>query len=224
LIATPIKNIDLDSLKRLILNWSMFSIYLRGLLIGITIAAPVGPVGLLCIRRTLVKGKLSGLVSGLGAASADSVYGIVAGFGFTFISKFLITQKSCLSILGALFLCVLGIKAFQSKPVESEIRTFKKGLSGDYFSTFLITITNPMTILSFTAVFASLGLSTTGEDYASAISLVAGVFSGSSLWWLTLSQSIALFKRFIGDQILIWINRISGLTILIIGFMVLVTN
>ena len=134
------------------------SLFVRGLVIGFSIAAPVGPIGVLCIRRTLAEGQLYGLVSGLGAATADALYGCVAGFGLTFISAFLIGHKLWLSLIGGLFLLYLGIKTLLSKPAEDAAKAEGKGLFRAYASTFLLTVTNPMTILSFAAIFAALGL------------------------------------------------------------------
>ncbi len=152
------------------------SLFLRGLVIGFSIAAPVGPIGVLCIRRTLAEGQLYGLVSGLGAATADALYGCVAAFGLTFVSGFLIGHKLWLSLIGGLFLLYLGIKTLLSTPAENAARAEGKGLFGAYASTFLLTVTNPMTILSFVAIFAALGLGNATGSYASALILVLGVF------------------------------------------------
>src|SRR5690242_12963975 len=133
---------------------------LRGLIIGFSIAAPVGPIGVLCIRRTLAQGRAVGLASGLGAATADAVYGAVAGFGLAVLPSFLVSQGAWLRLFGGLFLCWLGYQTFRATPAsneapagEPEARSGKPGLFGAYVSTFLLTITNPATILSFTAIF-----------------------------------------------------------------------
>lgn len=191
-------------------------IFLRGLLIGISIAAPVGPIGVLCIRRTLAEGRLSGLVSGLGAASADAIYGIIAGFGLTFISGFLVAQQIWLSLFGGIFLCYLGIRTFISRPSEDAAQTQSHGLLRNYLSIFFLTLTNPMTILSFAAIFAGLGLADSSGDYGSAIILVLGVFSGSALWWLILSFGVSLFRERVTYQWMMWINRASG--VIVFGF------
>jgi threonine/homoserine/homoserine lactone efflux protein len=196
-------------------------IFLRGLLIGISIAAPVGPIGVLCIRRTLAEGRLSGLVSGLGAATADVFYGIVAGFGLTFISGFLVAQRTWLSLFGGLFLCYLGIRAFVSHPPEEAAQAEGNGLLRNYLSILLLTLTNPMTILSFAAIFAGLGLAESGGDYIAATILVLGVFTGSGLWWLLLSFGVSLFRERVTSQWMVWINRISGLVVLTFGIVAL---
>jgi len=198
-------------------------IFLRGLLIGISIAAPVGPIGVLCIRRTLAEGRFSGLVSGLGAASADAIYGIIAGFGLTFISGFLVAQQTWLRLLGGLFLCYLGIRTFLSLPPEETDKIQNKGLLGNYFSIFLLTLTNPMTILSFAAIFAGLGLAEKAEGYISASLMVLGVFSGSATWWLALSLGVGLFRGQVTPQWMRWINHFSGLVIITFGIIAILS-
>jgi threonine/homoserine/homoserine lactone efflux protein len=198
-------------------------IFLRGLLIGISIAAPVGPIGVLCIRRTLAEGRLSGFISGMGAASADAVYGVIAGFGLTFISGFLVAQQSWLSLFGGIFLCYLGVRTFLSTPSEKAAQAETKGLPRNYLSIFILTLTNPMTILSFAAIFAGLGLANSPGDYLSASMLVLGVFSGSALWWLLLSFGVSLFRERVNSQWMLWINRVSGGIVLTFGIVALVS-
>ena len=197
------------------------SLFLRGLVIGFSIAAPVGPIGVLCIRRTLAEGQMYGLVSGLGAATADAMYGCVAAFGLTIISAFLIGHKLWLSLIGGLFLLYLGIKTLLSKPAEDAAKAEGKGLLGSYVSTFLLTLTNPMTILSFVAIFAALGLGSTTGSYASALVLVLGVFCGSAMWWLLLSGGVGLFRNKFNARGLLWVNRLSGAIITLFGIIAL---
>jgi threonine/homoserine/homoserine lactone efflux protein len=197
-------------------------LFLRGLIIGFSIAAPVGPIGVLCIRRTLTQGRASGLVTGLGAATADSVYGAVAGFGLTAISGFLVSQQTLLRLAGGAFLCYLGLKTLFSKPATEPAKTSGAGLAGDYGSTFLLTLTNPATILSFVAVFAGLGLGAANpNDYLAASSLVAGVFLGSACWWLLLSGGIGFFREKFDARKLRWVNMFSGLVLLVFGVIAL---
>lgn len=196
--------------KVCIINQMDFSFLLSGIVIGFSIAAPVGPIGLLCIRRTLADGRAAGLVSGLGAASADAVYGCIAGFGLTFISNFLVSQQIWLRVAGGLFLCYLGVKTLLAQPAEQATATQARGLPAAYASTFFLTLTNPMTILSFTAIFAGLGLANARGDYGSAGILVLGVFSGSALWWLMLSGGVGLFRGKLTPGGLGWVNRLSG--------------
>ena len=190
-------------------------------MIGFSIAAPVGPIGVLCIRRTLANGQISGLVSGLGAATADAFYGCVAGFGLTFISSLLIDQQMWLRLFGGLFLLYLGIKTLLSRPSEQAANAAGSGLLGSYVSTFLLTVTNPLTILSFAAIFAGLGLANTSGTYISAVILVLGVFLGSALWWLLLSGGVGVFRDKFNTQGLLWVNRISGVIITVFGMVAL---
>jgi threonine/homoserine/homoserine lactone efflux protein len=189
---------------------------LRGLVIGFSIAAPVGPIGVLCIRRTLAKGRVSGLVSGLGAATADAIYGCIAGFGLTFIASILISQQGWFRLIGGAFLCYLGLKTFLTRPAEQAASAEGNGLVGAYASTFFLTLTNPMTILSFAAIFAGLGVVSASGNYASAGMLVLGVFIGSALWWLILSGGVSVFRARFNPHGLRWVNRISG--VIITGF------
>ncbi len=189
---------------------------LIGVIIGFSIAAPVGPIGVLCIRRTLTDGRAAGFVSGLGAATADAIYGSIAGFGLTFISTFLISQQTWLRLIGGAFLCYLGLKTWLAKPSKQAATTKGTGLIGAYSSTFFLTFTNPMTIISFAAIFAGLGLANASGSYASAGILVLGVFSGSAIWWSILCSGVGLFQEKFSVHGLQWVNRISGT--IIIGF------
>jgi threonine/homoserine/homoserine lactone efflux protein len=197
------------------------SFLLKGFFIGFSIAAPVGPIGLLCIRRTLAEGRTAGLVSGLGAATADAIYGFIAGFGLTFISTLFISQQVWFRVVGGLFLLYLGLKTFLSGPAEQTASAKGNRLMGTYASTFFLTLTNPMTILSFAAIFAGLGVASTSGNYLSAGVLVLGVFSGSALWWLLLSSGVAVFRAKFNLRELKWVNRISGILIMLFGLYVL---
>jgi threonine/homoserine/homoserine lactone efflux protein len=189
----------------------------KGIVIGISIAAPVGPIGILCIRRSFAEGRHIGLATGLGAATADAIYGAVAAFGLTVISSFLVGQRFWLTLLGGLFLCYLGIRTLTSKPSAQAARPRGGGsLASAYFSTLFLTLTNPMTILSFVAVFAGFGLGAS-PDYLSAGALIVGVFTGSGLWWLLLSSGVALFRSSLTPSWMRVINRFSGSVILAFG-------
>jgi threonine/homoserine/homoserine lactone efflux protein len=192
-------------------------LFLKGLIIGFSIAAPVGPIGVLCMRRTLVDGGIAGFVSGLGAATADAIYGCVAGFGLTFISNFLIRQQFAFRLVGGGFLCYLGVKTLLAKPSIKGIPAEGNRLVAGYATTFFLTLTNPMTILSFAAVFAGLGLVETGGNYLSAGALVSGVFLGSTLWWLVLSGGVAIFRSRISVPGLHRVNRLAGAIIAAFG-------
>ncbi|MFH2103993.1 MAG: LysE family transporter [Chloroflexota bacterium] len=195
---------------------------IKGLVIGFSIAAPVGPIGVLCIRRTLSDGRLAGFISGLGAASADAVYGCIAAFGLTFISSFLVEQQDWLRLASGGFLCWLGIKTLLARPSAEPAPTRPVGVLGAFGSTFLLTLTNPMTIIAFTAIFAGLDLASAGGDYTSAGTLVLGVFSGSAAWWLLLSAGVGLLRGKFNLTGMRWVNRISGVVILAFGVLALV--
>lgn len=189
-------------------------LFLRAFIIGISIAAPVGPIGVLCIRRTLANGRSAGFVSGMGAASADMVYGAIAAFGLTAVTNLLVDNAIWLRIIGGLFLLYLGIKTLREKPAEKPAQAPQGGLLSMYTSTFFLTITNPMTILSFAAIFAGTML---GRTTGSPLVMVAGVFAGSAFWWLTLSFGVGILRERLTQTHMAWINRISGGIIIAFG-------
>jgi threonine/homoserine/homoserine lactone efflux protein len=188
-----------------------FSSFWRGLWLGFLIAAPVGPIGLLCIQRTLAGGMALGLVSGLGAASTDAIYGAVAAFGLVSVASFLTAASFWIRLLGSLFLLSLGLRIAFSRPAGQAVTTSRGNFWGAYGSTFLLTLSNPMTILSFVAVFAGLGLASTGSGYAGAGWTVVGVFCGSALWWLALCGGVSLLRRWVNASVLLWVNRVAGI-------------
>jgi threonine/homoserine/homoserine lactone efflux protein len=189
----------------------MTSHYLiKGFVIGFSIAAPVGPIGVLTIKRTLAEGRISGFVTGMGAAFADASYGAVAGFGLVAISSFLISQEFVIKLIGGLFLLYLGVRSFLSRPATKEAAVTSKGLLNNFISTFFLTLTNPSTILSFIAIFAGLGLASATTDYFSSVAIVFGVFIGSALWWFILSFIVSVFRHQITPVRLVWVNRLSG--------------
>jgi len=194
-----------------------YYLLLKGLILGFSIAAPVGPIGLLCINRTLQKGKLSGFLSGMGAASADMIYGCIAAFGLTVVSNILIKESFWVKLFGGFFLCYLGLSIFFSKKNNQASKYQSKGLLNDYFSTFLLTITNPMTILSFTAVFAGLGIVNSHRGFINSSLLVLGVFLGSAAWWLLLSYIVTFISSKSNISFLALINKASGVIILCFG-------
>jgi threonine/homoserine/homoserine lactone efflux protein len=190
---------------------------LRGMILGFAIAAPVGPIGLLCIQRTLSQGQMVGLASGLGAATADAFYGTVAAFGLTIVSSFLIEQQFWLALVGGLFLCYLGVTTLLASPATEAAKSEAQGAGGAYISTFVLTITNPMTILSFVAIFAGAGLATLGGDTLSSATIVLGVFLGSAAWWLLLSGGVSLLRSHITANVLLWVNRVAGAILVLFG-------
>lgn len=192
-------------------------LFLRGIVIGFSIAAPVGPIGILCIRRTLAAGRMAGLLSGLGAATADALYGCVAGFGLTVVSSFLVDQRTWIQLIGGAFLLLLGVKTLKSRPAKNPAAAPGSGLAASYASTFLLTLTNPMTILAFAGIFAALGVVNTGGDFSAAALLVLGVFLGSAAWWLILSGGVGLVREKLNPAVLRWVNRVSGLVLVVFG-------
>jgi threonine/homoserine/homoserine lactone efflux protein len=198
--------------------------FLKGILVGIVIAVPVGPVGVLCVRRTIFQGRLLGFVSGLGAASADTVFGIVAGFGLTVIQEWLLRFQDWLRAGGGLFLVWIGISALRRR-VARPAETARSGedLVGAYLSTFALTISNPITILAFLGVFAAVGFSGGEATLENAAMMIAGVLAGSLLWWLGLSLGAGLFRHRLSDEHLAWINRGSGTILTLSGIALLIS-
>jgi threonine/homoserine/homoserine lactone efflux protein len=196
------------------------SLFLKGVALGFAIAAPVGPIGVLCIRKTVHFGRLSGFCSGIGAAAADAIYAIIAAFGLTFISDFLILNHFWLRLFGGAFLIYLGLRTCFSKgAISAPSPVTHKTLIADFLSTFFLTLTNPLTILSFFAVFAGLGLTQFPSGHVGPISLVGGVLIGSSLWWLMLSGSVSLFRHKISQRVMEWINIAAGISIIAFGLL-----
>ncbi len=191
------------------------SYIIKGLIIGFAIAAPVGPIGVLCIRRSLVNGWKVGVATGLGAASADAIYGCIAALGLTIVSDLLVNQQGWFKLIGGAFLIYLGIKTLLSQPSQTPQETKSTGLISAYLSTWFLTITNPMTILSFIAIFAGVGLGSSTNSMG--LWLVLGVFCGSLLWWLLLSSGVTIIRKSFKPAGLIWVNRISGLIIIAFG-------
>ncbi|AZB41587.1 LysE family translocator [Bacillus sp. FJAT-42376] len=198
-----------------------FFLYLKGVIIGLSIAAPVGPIGLLCIQRTLSFGRMSGFSTGLGAASADAVYGLIAGLGLTVISDILIGNQIWFQLLGTLFLFYLGVKAFLSKPVPMAENASEQNIVMSYFSSFLLTLANPVTILSFAAIFGAFGIVHSDGTFTTALILVLGIFSGSALWWGILTLGAGWFRRRMKENALTVVNLISGAIMMIFGIYIL---
>ncbi|MEL6260809.1 MAG: LysE family translocator [Cyanobacteria bacterium J06626_6] len=207
--------------------------WFKGVLMGLAIAAPVGPIALLCIRRTLSQGRWIGLVSGCGAATADGLYGVVAAFGLSAVANRLISNTAYLKLGGGLFLCYLGLSTVFSKPLSTEASPADSAppsaavqqsdgtalpLLAAYSSTLTLTLTNPATILSFVAIFAGLGITQT--DHISSVTLVIGVFTGSVLWWLVLVSGVAHLRNRLTPQRLSQFNQWSSKAfgLLILGF------
>ncbi|WP_123040148.1 LysE/ArgO family amino acid transporter [Cohnella candidum] len=191
--------------------------WLQGIVLGLSIAAPVGPIGLLCIRTTLSHGRLLGFLSGLGAATADGLYGAIAALGLTVVTQFLVGRSGWIQLVGALFLLYLAYRTFRA-PIVEDGETIRsgggRGYAATYFTTLFLTLTNPMTIVSFLGIFAGLNVS---GDTGSALELVTGVFSGSALWWLLLCGIVGMVRRVVSRTAMRWLNLLSGSVLLIYG-------
>jgi threonine/homoserine/homoserine lactone efflux protein len=186
--------------------------FLKGLAFGFLLAATVGPMWVLCFRRTLEQGALAGLVSGMGIAVADGIYGSVAAFGLAAVSGFLLQHAFWIGLVGGLFLVYLGVKALVVRPPGHAAEPLPASLAQGFLSTLGLTLANPPTILAFAAIFAGLGL--VASDYATAALVVLGVFLGSAAWWLVLAAATGWLRGRIGPRVLRAVNVVSGLVIL----------
>ncbi|PWC56362.1 LysE family transporter [Azospirillum sp. TSO22-1] len=202
-------------------------LFLKGAVIGLSIAAPVGPIGLLCIRRTLADGAAVGFATGLGAATADAAYGAVAGFGLAAVTDLLLGWQTALRLVGGLVLLWLGFATMRAHPAKGPAEQAAEtptahGLAGAYATTVVLTLANPATIISFVAVFGALGLAEAGGAPALGASmLVLGVFLGSAAWWLVLSAGVGVFRRRVTAAAMLWINRASGAVLAGFGLLAL---
>jgi threonine/homoserine/homoserine lactone efflux protein len=189
---------------------------LKGIVVGIVIAVPVGPVGVMCVRRTIFASRLAGLISGVGAATGDAMFGFIAAFGLTFISDLLIGYQQWLRVAGGVYLIWVGGSALLAPP-EITPRSPRSAEIRDFVSTFALTLSNPITILVFLGVFSAIGLSGEEATLDRAAILVLGVWLGSLLWWLTVSFGLGRLFRAFEPRYLGWINRGSGTILLVSG-------
>jgi threonine/homoserine/homoserine lactone efflux protein len=194
--------------------------FLTGLIIGFAMAVPVGPIGMLCIRKTLTEGQLRGLIIGCGAATAEMLYGCVATFSLTFISNMMASQRVWLCLVGAGILFYLGVRTFRAQTVDPAAPVTGGGSLRLFFSAVLLALTNPLTIFAFVAVFAALGLGS-GLSVFSEWALVLGIFLGSALWFMLLSVSASIFRKKLDTGGLRWVSRIAGVLIIMSGVMAL---
>ena len=202
----------------------LLAFFLKGILVGLVIAVPVGPVGIMCVRRSIFEGKLVGFVSGLGAATADAVFGIIAGFGITTVAHLLLDYQDWLRAIGGCILLLVGGHSLLAKPqAQLDSPPDPESLSWDFVSTFVLTLANPITILAFLGIFAAIGLSGAEATLAHAAILVLGVWAGSLMWWLALSFGLGGFARSLDRRHLAWVNRGSGGILLLSGAALLVS-
>ncbi len=195
-------------------------LFCKSMLLGLAVAAPLGPIGVLCINRALERGFWAGVAGGLGTALADAIYACLAAIGFSALTATLTTLAPWLKLAGGLFMLWLGCKSLRPNPrrAAAHARTNEiKELSGTIASTFLLTLTNPVTIFSFAALFAGLGVTDT-PGAINALAVVAGVFLGSLLWWFLLSGGVALAQRRLPEGFSLFVSRMSGVILMGFGF------
>lgn len=184
----------------------------KGLMAGLAIAAPVGPVNVLCATRTIDKGRLSGIISGLGAATADAFYGAIAGFSITLVIDFLEREEFWIRVLGGLLLMAIGVVYFRKRPGPVNLRGADRSDHSDFSSTLALTLTNPTTVLSFLAVLAGLGMGGHRAWWLTFL-VVGGIFLGSMAWWVTLVLVVNRFRDRFDQKAMQGMNRIAGLAI-----------
>lgn len=200
----------------------------KGMLIGLMVSIPLGPMGVLIIQKTLHKGALSGFIAGMGAASADLFYATVAAFGLGFVINIVQAHELLLQIIGGIFLIVIGLKIYFDNPIRQirqrrQGRVSKTGLLGDYLSLFFLTVSNPITVVVFMAVFAGMSVFGESSSLLGEVLVVAGVFVGGGIWWYTLSTLVNIFRKKFRLRVLITINRVSGMIITILGALVILS-
>lgn len=201
------------------------SLFIKGLIVGFCLAAPVGPIAAICVQRTIAKRWLSGVMSGLGAAAADAVYGTIAAFGATIISEFLISEHDWLQRVGGVILLILGVRLILMQPVERRKNGSQNGdLAGDFMSTFVLTLTNPMTFVAFAAIFATMGIGAVRGRPMLTVELVGGVFAGSAAWWIILCAGAFALRRHFDFRKLVLVNRATGVFVIAVGLVYLFVN
>src|ERR671918_2046368 len=196
---------------------------LQGMIIGLVVAVPFGPLGLLCINRALLMGRLCGLFSGFGVATADALAAGISALGISLVSGFLTDHQIILRFIGGIFLCYLGLKIYHTEPRQQSPQSNVNGLLGAYVTTFLLTFSNPVTVLSFIAIYAGWGVESLSGHYFAAAVLTLGVFIGSTLWWIAMFLSLTAYRDRFNMQLLSWIHKISGAVIAAFGFIVLLS-
>jgi threonine/homoserine/homoserine lactone efflux protein len=196
---------------------------IKGTFVGFVIAAPVGPVGIMCIHRAIAQGKLAGYVSGLGAALADTIFGAIAAFGFGFIAGPLIAHNNWLRFVGGVVLCLIGLRSLLTRKLPQPATRDRTGLLGDFVSAFLVTLTNPITIISFAAIYAAMNIPHLAGNLTWGFALTTGVFVGAAMWWLLITIVAGAFHGRVAERGVLWINRVSGAIILAFGVLLLIS-
>lgn len=198
----------------------------RGILIGLMVSVPLGPMGVLIIQKTLQKGALAGFIAGMGAACADLFYATVAAFGLGFVINIIQSHELILQIIGGIFLLIIGLKIYFDNPLKQirmKKRVSKTGLLGDFLTLFFLTVSNPVAIVVFMAVFAGASVFGSEPSFRIELFVLAGILLGGGLWWYALSTLVNLFRRKFRLRVLITINRVSGVIITLLGILVILT-
>lgn len=192
---------------------------IKGLIVGFLASIPLGPVGILCIQRTINKGRYSGLISGMGAATVDMFFALVAALGLTYIINFIEEKQFFIQLIGGGVLIFLGTKIFNTNPIKQirKHRRKKNKLIEDYLSVLFLTLSNPLAVFLFIAAFAGIGMVTSNDSSLKSSLIVLGVFLGATLWWLTLTFFIDFFRKHFRLKQLWWINKIAGVLIIVFG-------
>lgn len=197
----------------------IFTLFIKGIIIGLLASVPLGPIGVICIQRTINKGQLSGFLSGMGAASADTIFAAIAGFSLTIIISYIEERHIIFQAVGGVIVLLLGIKIFYTNPIRQLRRhqRRKDNLVEDYFSILAVTITNPLAIFLFVALFASLGVVTGNSNPMLSLVTTGGVFIGAAVWWYILTSLVNTYRKKFRLRQLWWINKISGAAIFTLG-------
>lgn len=198
--------------------WASIWMLVKGAGIGFAVAAPVGPIGVLCIRTTLERGRIAGFCAGLGAAVADTIYAAIGAYAVNLVGSFLNAELMWFRLIGGVVLILLGANLARKEPnlAKAETQEVPKGLIADFGMTLVLTLANPTTILSFAGIFAGLS-GIIGFSVEAIPALLLGVFLGSAGWWLALSGIVGLIRHRIDHTTMLWINRITGIAIVIFG-------
>lgn len=201
-----------------------FVLFFYGILIGLFVTAPLGPVGVMCIQRTINRGLKSGLITGIGAASADTLYSIIAGLGVGYLVTFIEEKKYWIQLIGAAIIILIAIKIFYTNPAIAvrNGRNKKNKPLEDFLSSFIVTLTNPTVLIVFLAAFARFGMVDENTDYFSASILIGGIFAGAFGWWYVLCNLINKFRNKIRLKNIWWLNKIMGVIVFILGVIALV--
>jgi threonine/homoserine/homoserine lactone efflux protein len=203
----------------------LLEILLKGILLGLAVSMPLGPIGIILINRTIKRGMLSGFFSGLGLASADTLLAVLAALGFNFILSFINQERFIISVIAGLIIIGIGLKIFLSNPVKDIRHKDKanKSLWRDYYSVFVLSISNPYTIFIFVAFFSGVHINGNVKPELVPFFLVPGVFIGTITWWFFLSYFVSRFKKNIRLRVIVRVNKVAGIVVIVIGVLVLLS-